>query len=377
MRIFKSYPDQIKIILSTNIAETSVTIPGIRFVIDSGLVKIRTYKNSTGIDALKVEAISKNSSTQRAGRAGRETSGKCFRLYAEDTYENLEENTVPEILRCNLSGVILSLKAIGIKDVSKIDFIDKPIQQAYVSAFQILIKLGALSAQTAELTQTGKEMAILPTEPLYSKLLITSLKDEYADVQTSISAIVALLSVENILYNPKGMEKEVIKKRKKFVNYESDHLTLLSIFNFFTDVLKSKSKKEAVAFAREHFLNDKSLLKAFQIQEQLNDYVIQIMNQRKAEPKKATVSEGIDKEKQYMIIKCLHEGLPLNIAQRDKGNTYKTIQKEECNIHPSSFLLQNTKDSEVSRQTVIYSEIILTTKNYLRCVTDISFLNIN
>ena len=126
MRIFKSYPDQIKIILSTNIAETSVTIPGIRFVIDSGLVKIRTYKNSTGIDALKVEAISKNSSTQRAGRAGRETSGKCFRLYAEDTYENLEENTVPEILRCNLSGVILSLKAIGIKDVSKIDFIDKP-----------------------------------------------------------------------------------------------------------------------------------------------------------------------------------------------------------------------------------------------------------
>lgn len=96
---------------------------------------MRTYKNSTGIDALKVEAISQNSSTQRAGRAGRERSGKCFRLYTEDSYKDLEPNTIPEILRCNLSGVILNLKAIGIKDVSKIDFIDKPPQQSYVSAF--------------------------------------------------------------------------------------------------------------------------------------------------------------------------------------------------------------------------------------------------
>ncbi len=182
MKIFKSYPEQVKIILSTNIAETSVTISGIRYVIDSGLAKIRSYKNSTGIDTLKVEAISKNSSVQRAGRAGREAAGKCFRLYSEDTLAKLEENTVPEILRCNLSGVILNLKAIGIKDVSKIDFIDKPSQQSYVSAFQILIKLGAINPLNADLTQAGQEMAILPTEPLYSKLLITSLKEEFCEV---------------------------------------------------------------------------------------------------------------------------------------------------------------------------------------------------
>ena len=135
MKIFKTYPEHVKIILSTNIAETSVTIPGIRYVVDSGLAKIRSYKNSTGIDTLKVEPISKNSSTQRAGRAGREAPGKCFRLYTEETLATLDENTIPEILRCNLSGVILSLKAIGFKDVSKIDFIDKPTQQAYMSAF--------------------------------------------------------------------------------------------------------------------------------------------------------------------------------------------------------------------------------------------------
>ena len=112
-----------------------MTIPGIRYVVDSGRAKVRTYKNSTGIDALKVEAISQNSATQRAGRAGREDHGRCFRLYNEDTYEGLAENAIPEILRCNLSGVILNLKAIGIKDVSKIDFIDKPVQQAYIGAF--------------------------------------------------------------------------------------------------------------------------------------------------------------------------------------------------------------------------------------------------
>ena len=150
------------------------------------------------------------------------------------------------MLRCNLSGIILNLKAIGIKDVSKIDFIDKPTQQAYISAFQILIKLGAISSTNAELTQIGQEMAILPTEPIYSKLLITSLKEEYIEVQKSVSAIVALLSVENIMYTPKGQEKQVIKKRKKFINYESDHLTLLNIFNFYKDVLKTKSAREAI-----------------------------------------------------------------------------------------------------------------------------------
>ena len=171
-------------------------------------------------------------------------------------------------------------------------------------------------------------MAILPTEPLYSKLLITSLKDEYFEVQSSIAAIVSLLSVENILYAPKGMEKQVIKKRKKFINYESDHLTLLNIFNFFKDVLKSKSKKESVDFAREHFLNEKSLLKAMLIQEQIQEYINQIRIKRSQDvsmTKTNVQEETYDKHKQYQIIRCLMEGLPLNVANRDKGNTYKTI----------------------------------------------------
>lgn len=113
--------------MATNIAETSVTIPGTKYVVDCGLHKIKSYHNSTGVDSLKVTPISKFSATQRAGRAGREQAGgKCFRLYTEDSFNALELNTLPEMLRCNLSGVILNLKAMGIKDVFQMDFVDKP-----------------------------------------------------------------------------------------------------------------------------------------------------------------------------------------------------------------------------------------------------------
>ena len=108
-------------------------------------------------------------------------------------------------------------------------------------------------------------MAILPTDPLYSKLLVTSLKPEHSELMESIASIVAMLSVENVYYNPRDKEKEVSKKRKWFVNHESDHITLLNIFNSFYGLLKSKSKREAINFAKDHFINDKSLLKAVQI----------------------------------------------------------------------------------------------------------------
>jgi len=123
-------------VLATNIAETSVTIPGTKYVIDCGLHKIKSFQNNTGVDSLKLAPISKFSATQRAGRAGREQAGgKCFRLYTEASFNDLELNTVPEMLRCNLSGVILNLKAMGISDVFKMDFVDKPSKQSFLCAF--------------------------------------------------------------------------------------------------------------------------------------------------------------------------------------------------------------------------------------------------
>jgi ATP-dependent RNA helicase DHX8/PRP22 len=214
MQAFAQYPGQIKVVLATNIAETSVTIPGTKYVVDSGLQKLKTYVTSTGVDSLKICPISQFQATQRAGRAGRETSGgKCFRLYTQSSFNSLAINTLPEMLRCNLSGVILSLKAIGIKDVFKMEFVDKPSQQSFLSAFDILIKLGAVNPQTGDLTTEGLNMSTLPTEPIFSKLLVHSLKPEYRMIRRDVCTIVAMLSVENIYLNPLTLlqnEREVV-----------------------------------------------------------------------------------------------------------------------------------------------------------------------
>lgn len=143
---------------------------------------------------------------------------------------------MPEILRCNLAGVILSLKAIGISDVSKVDFIDKPEQRAFLAAFQTLIKLGALDPSTANLTAMGHEMAVLPTDPIYSRLLVTALKPEFQPIKSSITTIVAMLSVENVFHNSVGspanqdaerLKNRALKNRKRLLNSSSDHLSLL------------------------------------------------------------------------------------------------------------------------------------------------------
>lgn len=275
-------PECRKVILSTNIAETSVTIPGVRYVVDAGLVKQKAFQSTTGVDSLQVTAVSKAQATQRAGRAGREGPGKCFRIFSRETFDGLLEVTVPEILRCNLAGVILSLKAIGISDVSKVDFIDRPDQRSFLAAFKTLIRLGALDPQTAELTKLGHEMAVLPTDPSYSRLLVNSLKPEYSTVREAICTIVAMLSVENVFYGSQTAESglagsgtkdkqkaKALKRRKHLLNASSDHLSLLQVFNAY----HGQAEANRAMFCTEHLINGKSLKKAAQIKGQLEDYL--------------------------------------------------------------------------------------------------------
>ena len=163
-----------KIILSTNIAETSITINNIKYVVDSGYCKLRNYNPKSGLDYLKVTKISKNSSIQRSGRAGREAVGKCFRLYMEEEYETMEEFNPPEILRINLKNIILDLLAIGIEDPANFDFLDKPPKEAFQRAFDELAIYKAINKATYLLTETGKKMSILPVEPMFGLILIVN-----------------------------------------------------------------------------------------------------------------------------------------------------------------------------------------------------------
>eukprot|EP01112_Ceratiomyxa_fruticulosa_P015469 TRINITY_DN4548_c0_g1_i1.p1 TRINITY_DN4548_c0_g1~~TRINITY_DN4548_c0_g1_i1.p1 ORF type:complete len:511 (+),score=88.97 TRINITY_DN4548_c0_g1_i1:162-1694(+) len=205
LKVFeKAPPNTRKVILATNIAETSITINGIRFVIDTGVVKIRSYLAKIGLDTLTVMPISKASARQRTGRAGREAPGICFRLYTEDAYSNFIENTVPEIRRSNLTHVVLQLKAMGVKDIVNFDYVDRPRTEFLTKALEVLLCIGALTEE-GEISSLGRKMAGLPLEPMFAKTVI--LAHEFNCVNEVIT-IVAMLSVETIFYSPKDQRKE-------------------------------------------------------------------------------------------------------------------------------------------------------------------------
>ncbi|OMO72033.1 hypothetical protein COLO4_27868 [Corchorus olitorius] len=201
MRVFAPAPPGFrKVILATNIAETSVTIPGIKYVIDPGVVKARSYDPVRGMESLVVVPTSKAQALQRSGRAGREGPGKCFRLYPESEFEKLEDSTKPEIKRCNLSNVILQLKALGVDDVFGFDFIEKPSRAAIKKSVEELILLGALTDDCKLSDPVGCQMARLPLDPIYSKALI--LASQFNCLEEML-IVVAMLSVDSIFYEPR------------------------------------------------------------------------------------------------------------------------------------------------------------------------------
>eukprot|EP00057_Strongylocentrotus_purpuratus_P010117 XP_011664591.1 PREDICTED: putative ATP-dependent RNA helicase DHX33 [Strongylocentrotus purpuratus] len=176
LRVFQPAPSgKRKIILATNIAETSVTIPGIKHVIDTGKVKAKSYQAGSGLDLLRVQWVSQAQAWQRTGRSGREDSGTCWRMYTEDEFTKLLANTIPEIQRCNLSSVVLQIMALGIKNVLTFDFMDPPPRESLEAALKHLELLGAVSRERhLHLTPIGKEMSTYPLDPPMSKVIISA-----------------------------------------------------------------------------------------------------------------------------------------------------------------------------------------------------------
>ena len=194
-KIFEETPPGArKVVVATNIAETSLTIDGIVYVIDPGFVKQKSFNPRTGMESLVVTQISKAAAQQRSGRAGRTAPGKCFRLYTAWAYKNeLPENTIPEIQRTNLGNVVLMLKALGIEDLVHFDFMDPPPPETIMRALEQLYALGALNAQ-GELTKTGRRMAEFPLDPMMSKMLLGA---EKYGVSEEVCTICAMLSIGN------------------------------------------------------------------------------------------------------------------------------------------------------------------------------------
>lgn len=217
-----------KVILSTNIAETSVTVPGVRFVIDCGKMKVKQYRSRLGLDSLLVKPVSKSSAIQRKGRAGREAAGHCYRLYTKQDYESLQQDTTPEILRCDLSDALLGMKARGIDDVLNFPFLDPPPREPMEKALFQLLELGALN-EIGQISDVGSRMAKLPLPPSLGRVIIEA-SQQSQECLLDVVDIVAALTVESIFINLATEEtREAAEEpRRELFRREGDHLTLLS-----------------------------------------------------------------------------------------------------------------------------------------------------
>ncbi|KAF8195491.1 pre-mRNA splicing factor [Pholiota molesta] len=262
-KIFEPTPEGArKVVLATNIAETSITIDGVVFVIDPGFVKQNSYNPRTGMSSLTVVPCSRASANQRAGRAGRVGPGKAFRLYTKWAFANeLEANTVPEIQRTNLGMVVLLLKSLGINDLIGFEFLDPPPGETLMRALELLYALGALNDR-GELTKLGRRMAEFPVDPMLSKAIISSEKYSCTD-EVSLTIISMLSESGSLFYRPKDKKLHADQARQNFVRPGGDHFTLLNVWEQWAETNYSQQ------FCYEQFLQFKSLSRARDIRDQL------------------------------------------------------------------------------------------------------------
>ncbi|KAI8997091.1 P-loop containing nucleoside triphosphate hydrolase protein [Pilobolus umbonatus] len=335
-----------KVILSTNIAETSITIPGIKYVIDCGLAKLRGYNPKIGVESLLLHPISKSSAWQRTGRAGREAAGVCYRLYTENTFRELEDNTVPEIKRCNLAAAVLALKAAGINNVLEFDYMDRPSKAFLIRALEELYALGAIQDK-GELSDLGKQMAEFPLDPTYSKVLIQS--KEYG-CSLEVIAIISLLSVDSIFYTPSGKREEAAEARKKFLHPDGDHLTLLNVLKSYWEV------KGDLEWCRDNFINNRNMKVAMDVRDQL----IRFCERIDIDPNRSC---GTDTD---TVLKCFLTGFFQNTALLQPDGSYKSVAGSQLvKIHPGSAMFGKSVEG------ILYNELVFTTKHYVRSVSAI------
>ena len=253
-------PGTRKCVIATNIAEASLTIDGIYYVIDPGFCKQKVFNPKLGMDSLVVTPISQASANQRAGRAGRTGPGKCYRLYTEAAYATeMLPSSIPEIQRTNLGNVVLQLKAMGINDLLGFDFMDPPPVPTLIGAMESLYTLGALDEEGL-LTRLGRKMAEFPLEPSLSKMLIISSE---LGCSEEVLTIVAMLSVENPFYRPKEKASQADSKKAKFFQPEGDHLTLLAVYQAWA------ASKFSNPWCFENFIQARSMKLAQDVRKQL------------------------------------------------------------------------------------------------------------
>ncbi|KAB8664826.1 hypothetical protein FH972_026250 [Carpinus fangiana] len=334
-----------KVVIATNIAETSVTIPGVRYVVDCGLAKVKEFRTQLGLDSLLVKPISKSSAVQRTGRAGREAPGKAYRLYTEQDYSKLDGATTPEILRCNLAAALLTMKARGIDDVVNFPFLTPPKIDALRKALMQLHRLRALG-DDGTISETGKRMAQLPILPGLARVLIGAAQPDLQCVLPVID-IIACLSVDNIFLSITTEEKrdEAESARRELLRREGDHLTLLAAVQAYVAAADRKQ------WAKAHFVSHRAMSNVMNVRKQLQEQCKRYGLISKEIDVEGAGSE-MSPERGVHVLQSFLLGFAANTARLMPDGSYRTMEgNQTVAIHPSSVLFGRKVEA------ILYNEL--------------------
>ncbi|XP_004487236.1 pre-mRNA-splicing factor ATP-dependent RNA helicase DEAH7 [Cicer arietinum] len=335
-----------KCIVATNIAETSLTVDGIFYVIDTGYGKMKVYNPRMGMDALQVFPVSRAAADQRAGRAGRTGPGTCYRLYTESAYLNeMLASPVPEIQRTNLGNVVLLLKSLKVENLLDFDFMDPPPQDNILNSMYQLWVLGALN-NVGGLTDLGWKMVEFPLDPPLAKMLLMG---EQLGCLEEVLTIVSMLSVPSVFFRPKDRAEESDAARERFFVPESDHLTLYNVYQ------QWKQHDYRGDWCNDHYLHVKGLRKAREVRSQLLDIL------KTLKIPLTTCFPDTDVVRKAICSAYFHNSARL----KGVGEYVNSRNGMPCHLHPSSALY----GMGCTPDYVVYHELILTTKEYMQCAT--------
>lgn len=351
-----------KVILATNIAETSVTVPGVRYVVDCGKAKVKQFRSRLGMESLLAKPISKSSALQRAGRAGREGPGKCFRLYTSETYDTMKDADLPEILRNDVLGAMLTMKARGINDIFGFPLMDFPDVDSVEKALIHLHFLGAI-ADDGVITDIGKRIAPFPVTAPYGRVLVAAAEPQFDCVLEVIDVIACITSGESIFYQlqMEEQQEETEEARKALYRREGDILTYLTTMQRYT-----AEHADRVEWCKKRKVNMRNMKQALNIRNQLRSLCLkEKLLQEKPEPDPQPFVP-MSPERAEALLKCFMRGFVTKCALLAPDGSYVTTQgKHIVAIHPSSVLHGQKKEA------IMFLEHVFTQKNYAKKVSAI------
>jgi ATP-dependent helicase HrpA len=348
-RVFQPHAGR-RIVLATNVAETSLTVPGIRYVIDPGTARISRYSSRTKVQRLPIEPVSQASADQRKGRCGRIAEGVCIRLYSEDDYKSRPRFTEPEILRTNLASVILQMKSLGLGEVVDFPFVDPPESRFIRDGYDTLHELGAVDEQ-GQVTRIGRELARLPVDPRIGRMLLAA---SHEDSLTEVLVIGAALSIQDPRERPLDRQDAADIAHKRFAHDESDFMALLNLWRYYREQEAHLSHSKLRRLCRDGFLSFVRMREWDEVHRQLHGLVADMGYRPNARP---ALYDPIHR--------ALLAGLLSSIGVKTDENDYKGCRGTRFSIFPGSVLHRKNP------RWIMGAEIVQTTRLYARAVARI------